>query len=278
MKQRTSVNKTGARSPPSSGLPKTSKKETANTKVSATPRKKLVKKVSPSNTADQKEPKKVARTGVHKEVADQSEVVDHKDAIAQEHKDTEHKEDEHHEEAHVEHTEEHTEESDAEKATIEDKHTETPVVDETSVVEEPVAEEPIAEEPAIETSVDEEPAVEEPAVKETVVEDPIVEETVVATEEPVTEVVKASNEEEEAVSVIVSDTVEDEQKEPSHHDAEVAAITQPIAKPQMASLRSRFENINNNTIHNQLHPTNSKELRSKSPNRIADMINRFTSN
>lgn len=68
-------------------------------------------------------------------------------------------------------------------------------------------------------------------------------------------------------------------------DAEVAAITtQPAAttaKPQMASLRSRFENLNNNNNtnntlnNNQLHTTSSKEIRSKSPNRISDMINRF---
>lgn len=69
-------------------------------------------------------------------------------------------------------------------------------------------------------------------------------------------------------------------------DAEVAAITtQPAIttnKPQMASLRSRFENINNNNNNtnntlnnNQLHTTSSKEIRSKSPNRISDMINRF---
>lgn len=75
-------------------------------------------------------------------------------------------------------------------------------------------------------------------------------------------------------------------------DAEVAAITgthtttttPAVAitsnKPQMASLRSRFENLNNNTTnntlnHNQLQTTSSKEIRSKSPNRISDMINRF---
>lgn len=45
------------------------------------------------------------------------------------------------------------------------------------------------------------------------------------------------------------------------------------SKPQMASLRSRFENFNNN---NELQTTRSKETRSKSPNRISDMINRFT--
>lgn len=75
-----------------------------------------------------------------------------------------------------------------------------------------------------------------------------------------------------------------------HHDAEVAAITTtpatpittttvvpvvPAVKPQMASLRSRFENLNNNN-NNQLPASKSKELRSKSPNRISDMINRFS--
>lgn len=70
----------------------------------------------------------------------------------------------------------------------------------------------------------------------------------------------------ESISVVV---VPDEVTE--SHDAEVAAITK---KPQMASLRSKFENLNNNQLNTT--SSNSKELRSKSPNRISDMINRFS--
>jgi len=106
------------------------------------------------------------------------------------------------------------------------------------------------------------------------------------------------NNEQEVESVDVKEQEKDKVVivEPSANqasDAEVAAITAtktnsttPVAvaitnnKPQMASLRSRFENLNNNNINNtltnsQLQTTPSKEIRSKSPNRISDMINRF---
>ncbi|KAL9553745.1 hypothetical protein MBANPS3_003141 [Mucor bainieri] len=111
-----------------------------------------------------------------------------------------------------------------------------------------------------------------------------------------------TNNEQEVESVDIGTKEQEQDKvlivEPSANqasDAEVAAITATKTstststtptvaitsnKPQMASLRSRFENLNNNTTnntlnHNQLQTTSSKEIRSKSPNRIADMINRF---
>ncbi|KAK4514633.1 mtDNA inheritance, partitioning of the mitochondrial organelle [Mucor velutinosus] len=112
----------------------------------------------------------------------------------------------------------------------------------------------------------------------------------------------AKEQEQEVESVEIGAKEQEQDKvliiEPSANqasDAEVAAITAnnnnnnnhttPVVaitsnKPQMASLRSRFENLNNNSTnntlnHNQLQTTSSKEIRSKSPNRISDMINRF---
>jgi hypothetical protein len=90
--------------------------------------------------------------------------------------------------------------------------------------------------------------------------------------------------EKEVESVIVNQPkqAENQTNTNASSDAEVAAITQTNItnnKPQMASLRSRFENLNNNINNiNQLHTTPSKEIRSKSPNKISDMINRFTAN
>jgi len=112
-----------------------------------------------------------------------------------------------------------------------------------------------------------------------------------------------TNNEQEVESVDIGTKEQEQDKvlivEPSANqasDAEVAAITAANTnttnhnttpavaitsnKPQMASLRSRFENLNNSSTnnslnHNQLQTTSSKEIRSKSPNRISDMINRF---
>lgn len=113
-----------------------------------------------------------------------------------------------------------------------------------------------------------------------------IEEKVVITEPEL----PAVADEKEVESVIVNEPDANQPTEAKHQtnnnassDAEIAAITQTNItnnKPQMASLRSRFENLNNNTLTNinQLHTTPSKEIRSKSPNKISDMINRFTSN
>ena len=74
------------------------------------------------------------------------------------------------------------------------------------------------------------------------------------TEEPVIQIT-----EQEVTKEIVSE---------AQHDAEVESIT---TQPHTASLRSKFETLTTEPVST----SQSKELRSKSPNRISDMINRF---
>jgi hypothetical protein len=103
------------------------------------------------------------------------------------------------------------------------------------------------------------------------------------TDTSVSEEIQSKPESEEGSVVIDEAKEEEEEKEKvtvEESDAEVASITNLEVKdagkerprtPEVSSIRSRFESLQSK----QLQPTNSKELRSKSPNRIADMISRF---
>jgi hypothetical protein len=99
------------------------------------------------------------------------------------------------------------------------------------------------------------------------------------TETSVSEEIQSKPESEEG-SVVIDEAKEEVEMTVEASDAEVASITNLEVKdaakerprtPEVASIRSRFESLQSK----QLQPTNSKELRSKSPNRIADMISRF---
>ncbi|KAI7903537.1 uncharacterized protein BX663DRAFT_506801 [Cokeromyces recurvatus] len=86
--------------------------------------------------------------------------------------------------------------------------------------------------------------------------------------------------EEEKVLIKVENEERDEQHsvtdtEEVVKELEKEQVNIAINKPKMASLRSRFENIQNTDASNKQLQTKDI-LRSKSPNRISDMINRFT--